>query len=86
MGPISLHTKFEPNLCMHTRAMAVFVCARPFKLLSSALIKLPSKQKVSYTSYLHFIEKAHQDPSIHSGAAAASKQIVIKKCGHKKKC
>ena len=30
MGPISLQTNFEPNLCMHTRAMAVFVHAWPF--------------------------------------------------------
>ena len=27
MGPIILHTKFEPNLCLHAGTTAVFVCA-----------------------------------------------------------
>ena len=29
-GPISLQKNFEPNPCMHARATAVFVRARPF--------------------------------------------------------
>ena len=62
MGPISLHTKFEPNLCMHTRATAVFVCTQPFKLLRSALIKLPSKQK----SFLHLLSTFHRKGSSRS--------------------
>merc|ERR1712055_204885 len=62
LGPISLHTKFEPNPCTHTRAAAVFVRVRPFKLLRSALIKLPSKQK----SFLHLLSTFHRKGSSRS--------------------
>ena len=30
MDPISLHTKFEPNPCMHAHITAVFVHTQPF--------------------------------------------------------
>merc|ERR1711864_44354 len=40
----------------------------------------PQNKKGSYTSYLHFIEKAQQNPSKHSCATA----IFV--CGHKKMC
>ena len=36
---------------MHAHATAVFMCVWPFKLLRSALIKMPSKQK----SFIHLL-------------------------------
>merc|ERR1712030_262559 len=80
LGPISLHTKFEPNLCTHARAMAVFVRTRPFKLLRSALIKLPSKQK----SFLHLLSTFHRKGSSRSEQTYTRCGRVKKKCRKKK--
>merc|ERR1712090_111299 len=74
LGPIILHTKFEPNPCTRVCATAIFVRARPFKLLRSALIKLPSKQK----SFLHLLSTFHRKGS------SRSKQTCAR-CSHVKK-
>merc|ERR1712059_133920 len=78
--------KAQQNPSKRSCATAVFVCFNIKKmwihghLSYSGVLESnkPSKQKGQKTCYLHFIEKAQQNPSKHSCATA----VFV--CGHKK--
>ena len=56
-GPISLHTKFEPNPCMHMHATVIFVCM---------YIKMSTKNPQKSKSPLQELEGGHVVPQTSS--------------------